>query len=311
MVGVAMRRRAAFTLIELLVVISIIAVLIALLLPAVQAAREAGRATQCKNNLKQIGLALQSYHSDKNILPMSSTITPVPDPKSHGIGNSVLALLLPQIEQQALYSSYNFSVEPFDPSNASAVTTEIATFLCPSVPQHDRRPASSIVYPTTQGTYPGTSTFARNHYAANWGGGHVAPYADTRADYMSPSNTGFRGPMLPVSVLLPNKNLSRCWRLEQLSDGTANTIAFGERKDGLGWAVGGFGGSEFDVWTSPTYTDPNPNFLYVYTGSFHPSTAHFAMCDGSVRPLKSSTAKTIWYALTTRDGKEVISADSY
>jgi prepilin-type N-terminal cleavage/methylation domain-containing protein len=310
MVGVAMRRRPAFTLIELLVVISIIAVLIALLLPAVQAAREAGRATQCKNNLKQIGLALQSYHANKNVLPMSATATLVPDPRSHGNGNSVLALLLPHIEQQSLFNAYNFSLEPFDPSNSTVVTTEVSTYLCPSVPQYDRRPASSIVQ-ITGGTYPGNSTFSRNHYAANWGGGRPAPYADTRADYMAPPQLGFRGPMLTVTTLVPNRGPTRCWRLEQIGDGTSNTIAFGEKKDGLGWAVGGFGGSEFDVWITPTYTDPNPNFFYVYTGSYHPSTAHFAVCDGSVRPLKASTSKTVWYALTTRDGKEVISADSY
>jgi prepilin-type N-terminal cleavage/methylation domain-containing protein len=311
MVGVAMRRRAAFTLIELLVVISIIAVLIALLLPAVQAAREAGRAAQCKNNLKQIGLALQSYHTDKNILPMSATATPVPDPKSHGIGNSVLTLLLPHIEQQSLYNAYNFKVEPFDPSNSTVVSTEVATFLCPSVPQFDRRPASSIIYQAAGGIYPGTSTFSRNHYAANWGGCRPAPYVDPRADYMAPPNSGFRGPMVTVTTIVLNKGPTRCWRIEQLGDGSSNTIAFGERKDGLGWAVGGFGGSEFDVWISPTYTDPNPNFLFVYTGSYHPSVAHFAMSDGSVRPLKSGTTKQVWYALTTRDGKEVISADSY
>src|SRR5882757_4026127 len=122
-------RRRAFTLIELLVVISIIAVLIALLLPAVQAAREAGRQAQCKNNLKQLGLAIQSYHANKSVLPMSATFG-----NGHGNYTSVLTLLMPQIEQSVLYSNYNFSTEPYDSSNASVVTTQISTLLCPSVP---------------------------------------------------------------------------------------------------------------------------------------------------------------------------------
>ncbi len=303
-------RRRAFTLIELLVVISIIAVLIALLLPAVQGAREAGRAAQCKNNLKQLALAIQAYHSNRGVLPMSATAG-----AGRGNNHSCMTLLLPQIEQQQLASAYNFSVEDYDPANATVVTVQLSTMLCPSVPTYDRRPASEIVQINPQGSYPGASTFARNHYAANWGGVRPAPYSDTRADYPA-LNLNFRGVMLTVTTLVPNKGPTRCWRLEQLNDGTAATIAFGEKKDGLGWAVGGYGGSEFDVWTSPSYTDTSPATAfpgapYVYTGSFHPAGAHFAFCDGSVRFLKASTDKKVWYALTTRDGKEAISADSY
>ena len=119
-------RRRAFTLIELLVVISIIAVLIALLLPAVQMAREAGRAAQCKNNLKQIGLAMQAYHADRNVMPMSTTVG-----NGHGLNHSCFTLLLPQLEQTNIYGSYNFYVENFDPANSTAVSTEIATLHLP------------------------------------------------------------------------------------------------------------------------------------------------------------------------------------
>jgi prepilin-type processing-associated H-X9-DG protein len=107
------------------------------------------------------------------------------------------------------------------------------------------------------------------------------------------------------------KGPTRCQRLEDVTDGTSSTVAFGEKKDSQGWAVGGWAGSEFDAWTSPTFTEAEPVALTVYTGSFHPGGAHFAFCDGSVRFLKSSTNKTVWYALLTRDGKEVVSSDSF
>ena len=326
-------RRRAFTLIELLVVISIIGVLIALLLPAVQMAREAGRAAQCKNNLKQIGLALQAYQASRNVMPMSTTVG-----NGHGLNHSCFTLLLPQLEQNAIYASYNFYVEDFDPANSTAVTSSIATFICPTMPNPQPKPGSSITYQvayatgTNSGTYPSTATwgFAPGHYGANWGGDHPTPFGDPRvyaatgtANYVAKFG-GYRGPIMAVLINYPAIGVTpagstRCWQLEGLKDGTTNTIAFGEKRDGFGWAVGGYGGSEFDVWLSPTYSDPTPvgnnppppSFGFAYSGSYHPGGAHFAFCDGSVRWLKSSTSQPVWYALTTRDGKEVISSDSY
>ncbi|HEX4607504.1 MAG TPA: DUF1559 domain-containing protein, partial [Urbifossiella sp.] len=302
--------------------------------PAVQMAREAARAAQCKNNLKQIGLAMQSYHSTRKVMPMSTTFG-----NGHGLNHACFTLLLPDLEQANIYNAYNFYVENFAPANSTAVTSSVATFICPSMPGPMPRVASSISfqvpYATTavSGTYPATSTwsFAPGHYAANWGGVHPSPNGDPRvyaatgtANYTT-ADGAYRGVMMDVAV---NYTLtgpspagqSRCWALETLKDGTTNTIAFGEKRDGLGWAVGGYGGSEFDVWLTPTYTEPTPSaggappppsFGYLYSGSYHPGGAHFAFCDGSVRWLKSSTNPTIWYALTTRDGKEVISSDSF
>jgi prepilin-type N-terminal cleavage/methylation domain-containing protein/prepilin-type processing-associated H-X9-DG protein len=301
-------KRRGFTLIELLVVISIIGVLIALLLPAVQGAREAGRAAQCKNNLKQLGIAIQSYHTAKNVLPMSSTAG-----VGHGNNHSVFTLILPYLEQQPIYGAYNFYLENFAPANSTAVGTSLATMLCPSVPiVAQPRSASQIVVAGAQpSTYPGTSNFAPGHYGANWGGVRPLPNADPRADF-STNNSTYRGVMMTVQAVLPNnRGMTRCHRLEQIVDGTSSTIAFGEKKDGFGWAVGGFGGSEFDVWISPVYTDPTPVWFPIYSGSFHPGGAHFAFCDGSVRQLKTSIAKSVYYALITRDGKEVVSSDAY
>ena len=124
------REYSGFTLIELLVVIAIIAVLIALILPAVQAAREAGRRTQCVNNLKQIGLALNNYHSSVGAFPPGRTRSVI-DGQGHCF--AALAQLLPQLEQIAIYNSINFD-HSADRSvqNATARATVIESFICPT-----------------------------------------------------------------------------------------------------------------------------------------------------------------------------------
>ena len=105
------RTRRAFTLIELLVVIAIIAVLIALLLPAVQSAREAARAPQCVNNLKQIGLALHNYHTGNNSFPLGASLAPIQPGTTYTWSNwGANALMLPFLEQGPLYNAINFSL---------------------------------------------------------------------------------------------------------------------------------------------------------------------------------------------------------
>ncbi|MEZ6125286.1 MAG: DUF1559 domain-containing protein [Planctomycetaceae bacterium] len=122
-------RLRAFTLIELLVVIAIIAILIALLLPAVQQAREAARRTQCKNNLKQLGLALHNYHDVFNSFPLGhSWIVGANGWDGHGI----LVDLLPYIDQAPLYNTWNMSVSYHGGANATARNTKIPAFKCPS-----------------------------------------------------------------------------------------------------------------------------------------------------------------------------------
>ena len=125
-----------FTLIELLVVIAIIAILIALLLPAVQQSREAARRTQCKNNMRQIGLAFHNYHDTHSRFPQPSMIGLT---VSTGLvirsGSSWCTMILPYIEQSTVYSQYNTASSPFDVANAAAVRTVIPGFICPSVPR--------------------------------------------------------------------------------------------------------------------------------------------------------------------------------
>ncbi|MGD9855502.1 MAG: DUF1559 domain-containing protein [Planctomycetaceae bacterium] len=125
-----------FTLIELLVVIAIIAVLIALLLPAVQQAREAARRTECKNNLKQLGLAFHNYHDTYNTWMIFRHATIGPGPvlvNGQGWGPG----LLPYLEQNNVYELYNFNVPPWDPANAAAVATPMKVFACPTAPRSE------------------------------------------------------------------------------------------------------------------------------------------------------------------------------
>ena len=130
-------RKRGFTLIELLVVIAIIAVLIALLLPAVQQAREAARRTQCKNNMKQMGLGLFNYESTYNVLPSSGEYTSrVGSPYFRAFTpTSTFTQILPYIDQAPVYAQYNFAYHysnSLNSSNRAASSTKIAAFLCPS-----------------------------------------------------------------------------------------------------------------------------------------------------------------------------------
>src|SRR5690348_510922 len=121
--------RRGFTLIELLVVIAIIAALIALLLPAVQGARETARRIQCTNNLKQLGLATHHYVSVHNVFP-PQTSWPSSDPQ--GWGYNWYSAILPLLEQQQTYAAANFSLSPWDSGQVTAATTRIGLLICPS-----------------------------------------------------------------------------------------------------------------------------------------------------------------------------------
>src|SRR5437588_7034790 len=138
-----MRHRYAFTLIELLVVIAILAVLIALLLPAVQKVRESANRMQCLNNLKQMGLALHNYHDSYRSFPAGFVSTLIDPswrlagncnafPPERGPGWSFFALMLPYVEQENLYRSIRFDLPITDPANATPRRTSVKTYLCPS-----------------------------------------------------------------------------------------------------------------------------------------------------------------------------------
>jgi len=269
MVRASGRRRSAFTLIELLVVIAIIGVLIALLLPAVQSAREAARRAQCTNNLKQIGLALHNYESANGSFPWNqgplSALYPaaydgrVPWDSAGTNGHeetnwSALALMLPYVEQAPVHNSINFAFgfNAFagqgglaDTVQRTAVTTTINSFLCPS-----------------------DSGKGRTSYRASNG---------TNWDWWS--RNGGAGP-----ITRPQPTGQDIGTIAAVTDGTSNTIAFTERNRGDGDA-GKYNpgdvyvGAPDSAWGLPTYIIANPNDYNVIKTKVIPDCVAFAKAN--------------------------------
>jgi len=163
----------AFTLVELLVVIAIIGILVALLLPAVQTARESARRTQCANNVKQIGLAFHHYHDTHRVFPPAYVIQPgggalngTPDPTTRdaGPGWAWGTLLLPYLEQTSLYDAFDFSRPCWDAANAAPARTPLGVFTCPSAPGRTDQPFNVV-----SGNGSTLATFARSCYVVNAG----------------------------------------------------------------------------------------------------------------------------------------------
>ena len=322
--------RRGFTLIELLVVIAIIAVLIALLLPAVQAARESARSLRCTNNLKQIGLAMHSYHDTHHVYPPA---------KKGCCWGTWLIFDLPYIEQQGLYNSWNsqgnntpgfpaaydYDLRYFGPSNRTVTSTQIDTYLCPS----DRTNApltetmNGIKYACTSQNdavnFGNTVQDQIPFQGVRFGG---APFVDIGSPYhgLSTSELGQR----PVG-------------LASLADGASTTLLVSEVIVGQGRDLRGFSwwgdaaafetflgpNSSFpDVLFSPYYCldrSPNPPCTTATTAlpdnygarSRHVTGVNAAMADGSVRFIKNTIQIQTWRALSTTQGGEVLSADSY
>jgi len=316
-----MRRdsRSGFTLIELLVVVAISCILLALLLPAVQSARAAARRASCVNNLKQIGLAMNNYASALGTLPASMIIG-----AGHGNGQSAFTGLLGYAEQVPLFNAYNFWLENWHIANHTVVGTAVTTYLCPDNPDVQNVPAGEVRFGESK------AVFAKGHYGVNWGGGREGWNQGGGVYRRTPPTDSARGPWgldfvtqrgtylgVMMTVIMPDgraeakdgKPLARCVGLADITDGTSATVAFLEKRDSFGWAVGGWGGSEFDVHTSPAYEGDDPLARKVYGGSSHGQGPNVAMCDGSVRTLSPKQERPIWYALITRAGGEVVKLD--
>jgi prepilin-type N-terminal cleavage/methylation domain-containing protein/prepilin-type processing-associated H-X9-DG protein len=307
-------RRAGFTLIELLVVIAIIGVLIALLLPAVQAAREAARRAQCVNNLKQLGIALHNYHDTLGSLPIGEI---------RNSGYSALSQTLAFVEQGSLYNTINFSLIHSSMENQTARTTQLAMLLCPSEvdnPLRDRGAATS--------------------YHANKG---------TNVIWQDPT-----GPNVGLPKANGVFVYGEITRLAHITDGTSNTAFYSERvlADGSNAIISPLEDVFFPK-TAPTTADEalalckalditdltnqapvfmgapwlhgqhtyhhstppmgrSCGFIIVNRATMPPSSRHpggvnLLLGDGSVRFVKQTIDLATWRALGTKNGREIVS----
>jgi prepilin-type N-terminal cleavage/methylation domain-containing protein/prepilin-type processing-associated H-X9-DG protein len=317
------RKRPAFTLIELLVVIAIIAILIGLLLPAVQKVRSAAARIQCANNLKQLGLAAFNYESNYGRFPPGVNLpftTAVAGGQSAGPvypGQyiSLFEFLLPYIEQDNLYKRFNFSLTQYGnclgPSSPGA--TVVKTYICPA----DIAP-NQTTYTTGGKTY----YFGANSYGGNPGvyGFYTASMDQTGLFYINSAVT-----------------------ITSITDGTSNTFMFGERNrldptydriygggvagafgQRSGWAWSNslpgfdylFGAAQPINWVMPPSLVADPGFVYedlrfsTY-GSGHTNGANFCFADGSVKFLSNAVPLVVLQQLSTRNGGETIDASQH
>jgi prepilin-type N-terminal cleavage/methylation domain-containing protein/prepilin-type processing-associated H-X9-DG protein len=335
-------KRPGFTLIELLVVIAIIGVLIALLLPAVQAAREAARRAQCTNNLKQIGLALHNYHGSIGTFPSGS----IADTGWGGTWWNWPSFILPQLELVPLYNAINFSRSNIanntagDP-NSTAWGTVISSYLCPS-DQVSTGVLPNMSWAATE-NYSKMLTGAVTCYVGNWGDMKTG---NLTFDFYSSESTPGTGPNWGCGGLFTgifgDCSNGMAIGLRDITDGTSNTFLAGESSPNMNGSlmwVNGDGTYASTVvplnWKSELKDgaiDPTDgttcnlgqlnNFsqaLHCWRNqtvnygfkSYHPGGANFLMGDGTVRFIKQSINPRMYNALGTRARGEVISADQY
>lgn len=320
-----------FTLVELLVVIAIIGMLTGLLLPAVQAARESARRASCTNNLKQIGIALHTFHGARNAFPPGYTSQPGnpamgpvdPNFNDAGPGWAWLTYLLPLLEENNLYLSLNRTLSCWDKSNAAQVQTVVNEFLCPSDQPWNNPNQGPTMNITDTNQQPTGVIYGRSNYVSSVG-----------------SSTLWCS--WPVTIQ-PNGALYRnsTTRMRDVTDGLSKTVFAGERSSNLSdsvWpgilpgsghfayapfaSVGSGGintnydgpGAYVAAHGGPCpYEDPvvihPPNSPYGHSDqmqSTHPGGANILMGDASVHFYNEDSALATWVALISRNGNDVI-----
>jgi type II secretory pathway pseudopilin PulG len=321
-----MRKRHAFTLIDLLVVIAIIAILIGLLLPAVQKVREAAARVQCQNNLKQIGLACHNYQDVYQLLPRGG----VASWDQNGNTWSFLALILPFVEQNNLFRQANIPTDPIS-AHPVEVATQLKVYLCPSDPMSNNGPSTTD---TSIGPGPATAYGYSNYNGccgANWGGdpdgtgwvssGYIPIWS--RQGTNNPSWDGYangdgifawkdvNGFLASQGYAVPNPD-RRGVRLTDVTDGTSNTFMLGEVSPVYNVSC---------TWVHTTdsiatcaippnnkkYVSDPTNWTMVQSfRSFHTGGLFFAYADGSVHFVSDAISLTAYRGMATIQGGEVV-----
>jgi prepilin-type N-terminal cleavage/methylation domain-containing protein/prepilin-type processing-associated H-X9-DG protein len=305
------QRRAAFTLIELLVVIAIIAILIALLVPAVQKVRESAARLQCQNNLKQIGLGMHNYSNIYKGFPPSRTTGTVAGAPWFPYMHSWSVALLPYIDQTNSFNLYHYDKNWNDPTNYAAVQTPLAVFICPSTPTGKR-------VDTTIAAQPAAGDYHAVHALKYFVAIDCFGYPNVNAN--TPDDARIVGGMVRDQIT----------PFTRITDGTSNTILVAEDAgrptfynsllqpcdpnlcggpEQGGWADpnGAFSldGANSDGTVPGTQCSMNcSNNSEVY--SFHPGGANVVFADGSVHFLNSNMDLCVLAALITRAGSESI-----
>jgi len=317
--------RRGFTLIELLVVIAIIAILIGLLLPAVQKVRDAAARMSCQNKLKQLGLALHNYHDANNKLPPGAQGAVFPNPNPAGntttiAGTSWIVFSLPYVEQDNLYKLYRFDLAYNSVENGAIGGNLVPTLYCPAGPDPKKYldPNANVTTNPTTHYYGVMGPGGLTDNTTNVVGGTTFTYRVGSAN----ANGAWSGNGMLSHYQETTGSISsfRTVKLTDVKDGLTNTLMLGE----LSVSLPGAQSNQYRTWirgnnsgsgatknvTNPinsTFYNGSNNFNDISFGSNHTGGCNFALGDGSVRFITQNIDMSIYKAIASIDSGEVAS----